>query len=375
MKARNSNIELLRIVTMLAIVMHHYTGHGLGTDISDAANRYIAGVTILGGKLGNDLFVMISAYFMCKSRITGKKLAKIWGEVLFYSVTIFVAYWLLAHMGYRSSLEASDVWIGRDILIDAIFPLGSNQNWFATDYVILMMLSPVLNLALERMDKDRLLRYLIIATLFWSIIATFTDYGYGYNDLMWFCVMYLYAGYVRYYTTDHSYRRHLIIALVMFTIMALSSVSRIYISRLTGNGELNATADVYVGMNSPLTLLCAISLLLAFSKMRPFYNRCINTIASTTFGVYLIHDNRMIRNTLWSRVLGLPDSVIGSHYMVCHMAISVIAIYAVCAMIDLIRQATFEKWYMKAVDRLEHRAHAASQLTLRRLSALWGRIL
>lgn len=71
---RNSNFEILRIISMIMIIAHHYAVHGfVSNDLEYSFNRYIVGILSLGGKLGNTIFILISGYFMVNSRITKKK--------------------------------------------------------------------------------------------------------------------------------------------------------------------------------------------------------------------------------------------------------------------------------------------------------------
>lgn len=90
MRNRNSNIELLRIIAMLLIVLSHYSIHGLGTDLAYSLNLYIADVAGLGGKLGVTIFILISGYYMTESRFTARKLARIWGRLYFIHWSAFV---------------------------------------------------------------------------------------------------------------------------------------------------------------------------------------------------------------------------------------------------------------------------------------------
>ena len=53
---------------------------------------------------------------------------------------------------------------------------------------------------------------------------------------------------------------------------------------------------------SIIVVLIAVELLNAFRKMKPFYNKWINVIASATFGVYLIHDNELVRPYIWNEI-------------------------------------------------------------------------
>lgn len=64
-KKRNSNIELLRIIAMFLIVMHHYSIHGFDTSaLQEMPDRLVVDWFMAGGKVGVVIFVLISAYFM-----------------------------------------------------------------------------------------------------------------------------------------------------------------------------------------------------------------------------------------------------------------------------------------------------------------------
>lgn len=105
MNKRNSNIEILRIISMILIIMHHFSTHGMGDELTYSFNRYVIAITNLGGKLGATLFVLVSGYYMCKSKITGRKLAKLFGEVFFYSSSIFLIFFLMNRGGIQTYLN------------------------------------------------------------------------------------------------------------------------------------------------------------------------------------------------------------------------------------------------------------------------------
>ena len=68
-KVRNSNIELIRIISMLFIVVSHYTVHnGVdNTTLSLGINRFLLEITTLGN-IGVILFVLISGYYLIEQR-------------------------------------------------------------------------------------------------------------------------------------------------------------------------------------------------------------------------------------------------------------------------------------------------------------------
>lgn len=70
---RSSNIELLRIVAMLAIVAHHYAVNSTVTSLFDplhpSANQIFLRLWGMWGKTAINVFVLITGYFMCESRL------------------------------------------------------------------------------------------------------------------------------------------------------------------------------------------------------------------------------------------------------------------------------------------------------------------
>ena len=90
-KERNSNLELLRIIAMLFIVASHFAFHGFGSlgsfnevnFIIANSNNYLIYFLGMLGKIGVDVFVIISAYFMINSKFTFKKLLTLGGKFTF----------------------------------------------------------------------------------------------------------------------------------------------------------------------------------------------------------------------------------------------------------------------------------------------------
>lgn len=55
--------------------------------------------------------------------------------------------------------------------------------------------------------------------------------------------------------------------------------------------------------NSIVGLLAAIGIFTVFKNLKCKYNRWINILASTTFTVYLIHNNPIISDWVWNTVV------------------------------------------------------------------------
>lgn len=91
-KQRNSNFELLRIVAMYLIVLHHCTVHGVFSYVSDNIgmvehiNNFLCIFLSSGGKIGVTLFVLISGYFLSLKEFKIERLLKIYLKMFAYSV-------------------------------------------------------------------------------------------------------------------------------------------------------------------------------------------------------------------------------------------------------------------------------------------------
>ena len=89
---RDSSLELLRIVAMLMIIAHHFACHGgfYFHANSIMLNRLWHKFIFMGGSLGNDIFVMLSGYFLINSKVLNlRRLFNLWARIFFYSVIIY----------------------------------------------------------------------------------------------------------------------------------------------------------------------------------------------------------------------------------------------------------------------------------------------
>ena len=63
-KNRDCNFELLRIVSMIIIIMHHYVVQSDFVNIPVSFNKMIAILFSFWGKVGVNIFIMISGYYL-----------------------------------------------------------------------------------------------------------------------------------------------------------------------------------------------------------------------------------------------------------------------------------------------------------------------
>jgi surface polysaccharide O-acyltransferase-like enzyme len=105
----------------------------------------------------------------------------------------------------------------------------------------------------------------------------------------------------------------------------------------------------FTSINSPLVLISSISLFLIFENFN-IYNKTINFISKTTLGIYIIHDNKIIREYLWNEIFN--NNQLFKFELVLHSFASTLVVFITLALIDLLQKATLGKIYDKFSERI-----------------------
>ncbi len=358
-KTRQSNIELLRIVSMLMIITLHYLDKGnvlVEFAAANTANQFFAWVLEAFCFGAVNLYVLISGYFLVESKFTFKKLTLLWAQILFYSwgigMIFLVGGWLTPEQ--KSLYE----------LIFTVLPVSSGHYWFATVYVILFAIFPFLNAAIRQMNRAQHKAGIIVSLILFSGWNTFLSMtqpmadGKG-MDIVWFVCLYLMAAYLRKYP-DCIKRKVWIYAAgyVVFTLSVfVFGQGVLLIEKLTG--KLGGYETQWYAYNSLPIFLASVCLFIVFIKMPGKQNgigKGINLFAGATFGVYLIHENRHLRY-LWPEWF-LVEQCADTPWMIIHLAGSILTIFFACAGIELVRKWLFSlftnrKWFQALFVKLE----------------------
>lgn len=342
-KKRNSSIELFRIITMLLIVASHYVvNSGLVDEINITPVSFKSiFLTLFGawGSTGINCFVLITGYFMCKSKITKDKFLKILLEYEFYKIIFYVIF--VATRYEEFSLNE---------ILKTINPFHSVTTNFVGCYLLFFLFIPVLNTLLDSMT-EKMHRYLIILCLFmYSILGTIPQIEVGMNYVSWFIVLYFIASYIRLYpnkiTDSLKYSTVLFFGSALFSCL---SIITLFILKHE-NGVYYTYHFVY-GVNKIMAVSTSVTAFLFFKNIKMKYNAVINRIATSVFGVLMIHSNSdAMRNLLWKDTLR-NCTMYYSQWWFIHALLSVISVFAVCCLIDQIRIIVIEKplWkYLKA---------------------------
>lgn len=340
---RNTSIELLRIISMIMIMFHHFAYHGnFEWNFNEVTLPHLwYDFILMGGKVGVDIFVLISGYFLIENTeklFQPKKLLKFWGQVVFYSITTY----LLSVMLRLNAFEIKQ-------LIKVCLPITYPGWWFASTYFMLYLIHPFLNKLLHGLSKTEYQYLILMMVLCWSIIPTATTQLFESNSLLWFVTLYGIAGYVNLYGGNQKLQSKHYFSLYFMVLIITYTVSTTFLFLGTKKEEWSTHAIDFFEIERLPILLMAITLFMGFVTLKMNYHKWINMIASATFGVYLIHDSSYIRYYLWTNIFKI-NQYQDSTFLILYSILVVFILYVSCTMIDLIRKKLVEKPYMLFVN-------------------------
>lgn len=269
---RNSSVELLRILSMLMIVVHHFiidtmysVPEIIGTE-GEVTPRLGASIMINGlCYIGVNCFILISGFFGIKLRTKG--VLKLWLVFSFY-----VALGLYLKDG---------IVLNNLTILKVMLPFWYSGKWFMHCYLILCFISPFLNRTIDKINKQNFQSVLILFTIINIGFGFFLQDSYnsnGYNVAN-FVYLYLIGGYIRRFVNLNKTKTS---SLVLF-----------YLLFGIGFGLFAIISHFHYipfyksyAYNNPFLMCAAISFSMIFFKYN-YYNKTINWLASSCLAVYL----------------------------------------------------------------------------------------
>ncbi len=335
-KRRDSNLELFRILTMLLIVAHHYVvNSGLtapdGPIFANPLSADSIYLLLIGawGKIGINCFVLITGYFMCKSEITATKFVKLLFEIMFYKITIGLIFFISDYQPFE--------WKS---FLKLFVPITAVQQDFVGCFILFFLFIPFLNVLIRNLDERKHIYLLIMCSITYILFGTV--HRVDMNYVSWFMVLYIISSYIRLYPKKWMLNLKLCGLMLLLTVV-LSAISVLVCTWLGIKMGKNVPFYFVTDSNALLAVITGIFAFLFFKNLKLPYNSFINAVASTTFGVLLIHANSdTMRQWLWKDTL---DNV-GHYGNTFYPIISVLVVFTICVIIDYVVKNTVEKAFV-----------------------------
>lgn len=289
MKAiRNSNIELLRILCMLMVVVLHFNNNGANTGIVNMPEVLTTRLT--WGFLVEVLcivavncFVLISGYFGINLKM--RSLLKFYLQCFFIGLLSYLVY-VGINGGFCQS-QCAESLFSWQTLAERLLAFSHNGWWFVVSYVGLMLLSPLLNKAVENMTSKQLLYSVllfsvVILYLGWYQKVEPTNSGCSLISFVW---IYLIGRYIGKHISLQAIRNYRWCWLGGYVVACLALFGMIML-RYHCTWEMHYPLDY----NNPFVVVAAIMLLLFFLSWS-FQSKAINWLASSVFAAYLLQES------------------------------------------------------------------------------------
>jgi peptidoglycan/LPS O-acetylase OafA/YrhL len=316
-KQRESNLELLRIVAMVLIIIHHIVVHCVQPELENSQliahfdNGYFGQPALYGqlflveffnplGKAGVAIFMLISGYFLTE-RGNDIKIGKIAGKLLGHIAFVTVLLTLAVSVYNLAS--------GKTVLIpDTDF--YTNNWWFVGYYFAVVFIGRYWLCGwLNRLSKEAYGGLLLaLAGLFcFQWIRLLLSFSLVIPTLIAGLFMFALGGYIRKFDPFKKIPSAvLILAFVLlcaWVMLNYRNVTMNAIAQYAQEEMEDAFTPPAVAWSEYhiLPILQGLLLFELFRRIRLRGNRVINFLAGASFMVYLVHDVEFVRG-IWKQV-------------------------------------------------------------------------
>ncbi len=342
-KKRDTGTEVLRIVAMLMIVCSHFAVHG-GIDYANSfnLNNVFVNAMEFGGKIGVNIFVLITGYYSCTSKFSFGRIFKLLFAVECYSVILFGV-----------SVIVGAIPLSRKMLLEAVFPtLFGDGYWFIVIYLVMYCISPLINAGLnsisQKMHGFMVLFLLSMYCFLPSTIGLFKRLNdFGFSNLIWFITIYMVGAYFRKYPFVLFKRNGLSLVLLCasLVLILLGTTLKFYNNVMeTSSLVVNKIGAFFgnTGLSSFMVLVVSVLMFIVFQSKSLRIPNWMFSVSKSTFGIYLIHDNNKFRTFLWENICK-TTSMAESDYFIAYAIVCVLLVFAICSIIEIMREKYIER--------------------------------
>lgn len=273
---------------MFLVIWVHFTGYILGTDLYSSQTGFLSMLPLLLRGIclcAVNTFILISGYFSIRPKAKS-----------FFNLYLLCAFY--AGVLYITHLYLTGSHLNRWVIYNTLMPFGlwktSSDWWFIPNYLILYILSPMLNKLIDHISKRQFQYFLLLQAV---VVFYFGWYrnedwsGMGYNFIN-FIFLYFIGRYIAIYCKSERciangggyFLFWMLFGVIMGAIDWVTFTIKPFFSWMWFNGQYN----------NPLAIASAICLFMSFKSMNIKYNRVINWLAASALPIYLVHNNNYI---------------------------------------------------------------------------------
>ena len=343
-KVRNPGVDFIRIASMYAIIIHHILIHG---GVMSKYSKYKELIL-----MNISCFWHVSSYALISGYI-GYKSNK-------YSNLLYLSLWAIFYSSlipYYYNKYKPQLYTPK-LTYKNFFPVIFDAYWYFTKYFGMYLFLPVINKGIERLTKYEL-RMVFISLIFFFVIMK--DYmnpksdpftmNRGYS-VVWLLICYLIGAYFGKFKHDyHGIKKfiHYFVYIIVFYYSAILCYKIPNKSIMYGYGYykiklMTFLKSIFVMRISSVPMIFqSICVLLFFTQIKynQYLGKIITFIGPLTFGVYLIHENPIIRNFVIKNLFKKDPYNLTLRIVIKLVLLRGLKVFGVCALIDYLRHISF----------------------------------
>ncbi|MCD8372252.1 MAG: acyltransferase [Clostridia bacterium] len=303
---RNYGLDVLRTLAMLFIVLHHLTNSEIWGEITESVYSQALSVNITSAFLDCFFIVGVNVFFLLSGWLKIKLRAGKIFTLLAECYAIGIASVLLAYITGSTQYEG----VGQAALQALAFPFS---HWFIPAYLLLCLLSPMLNSLAEHLSPKGAAYALAVMVVIFSVVGFVADYFFvngvqqdgalskasyvgtnaGYS-VVWACVCY-FTGRILCMHTPKKLKSAGLPLAMYFAFCLINFAVLCFTVAVLKDGD--ATKWYIYCYNNPFTYFASVCLLCAFAhiKVNERVGKAFAFLSSHTFAVYIMHsDNPLL---------------------------------------------------------------------------------
>lgn len=342
---RQSNFELMRIVSMMLIVAYHFVYNTSLLQTTSGFAHFVILVFTYFTLIHVNSFIVLMGYFQCDKEFKINRLITMNNSGWFYKVLFLIIFLLIG-----IKVETLEI-------VQLISPITLfKQYWYLAVYLLLYCCSPFLNFLINNTTKKQFHKLLLTLFLIGSVLPYWTgqlafDNNKGFS-LLTFCLLYCLGAYLKKFPMKKNYffkvfstnaRRLGFISIFLLCVLLNSLLhyhgEELLLSSHSILREIGRLLTSLPEYDNPILIVQTLSYFLLFETLS-FKNKFINKIAACSFGVYLIHDNILIRRYLYRFFfIGNYSATLSQIFI--RILVGTIIVFTLGIIIEMIRKKLF----------------------------------
>ncbi len=332
-RGRDSRFELLRLAGMFFIILTHASAFGIRNLIMPVEPGQMTASVIVNfllnypGTVFNVIFVIMTGYFCSAAGVSYRRVALIALQVCLYS-------WVIAVVFRAAGLISA----GDPLILRSVFPLLTGYNWFICCYLVFSLFIPFVNKAVRNFSAGDLRKLILLLLVLRCATAMLkmTLYVTAARDLELFFLLYLIGAYLRLHSGTLSGRYSgcrvwILYAVLVTAFFSAGVVAMCLLYRTTGRSFFLDNVTILL---EPAKILGGVCVFKAVEGMRPLRIKKVNALAAAVPGMYLLHENPMVRPLLWTKVFPVLP-LLDTPAFIPAMLLKTAAVFAACMVLNL----------------------------------------